>query len=62
MFSFDVLGLGTQVLQELVRMPLELIDLEISLACTAANGDGYVFEPFPPFEQKENSPVFRRLR
>ena len=34
-------------------MPLEVIDLEISLAFAAANGRRDVFEPFPPFLPKE---------
>eukprot|EP00253_Pinus_taeda_P013918 PITA_13918 len=53
LFGFEVLGLGAQVLPELVRMPLELIDLEISLASAAANGYRDVFEPFPPFLLQE---------
>lgn len=49
LFGFEVLGLGAQVLQQVIRMPLELIDLEISLALAAAGGLRDVFEPFPPF-------------
>lgn len=49
LFGFEVLGLGAQVLQEVIRMPLELIDLEISLALAASEGVRDVFEPFPPF-------------
>lgn len=53
MFSFEVLGLGAQVLQEVIRMPLEMIDLEISLALAAAGDSRDVFEPFPPFLLEE---------
>lgn len=53
LFSFEVLGLGAQVLQEVIRMPLELVDLEISLALAAAGGSRNVFEPFPPFLLEE---------
>ena len=38
-----------EVLQEVLRRPLELIDLEISLAFAAAAGCRDVFKPFPPF-------------
>lgn len=53
LFGFEVLGLGAQVLQQVIQMPPELIDLEISLALAAAGGLRDVFEPFPPFLLEE---------
>ena len=54
--------MGT-VQQEVIRMPMELIDLEISLAKAAADNYRFmdklrdVFEPFPPFLlEKRNAP------
>ena len=38
-----------EVLEEVLRRPLELIDLEISLDFTAAGSCRHVFKPFLPF-------------
>ncbi|GLJ33116.1 hypothetical protein SUGI_0666490 [Cryptomeria japonica] len=53
LFRFEELGIGTSVLQELKNS--ELIDLEITLAATAARClDRDVFEPYPSFLLKNN--------
>ena len=38
-----------EVLEEVLRRPLELIDLEISLAFATAGSCHHVFKPFLPF-------------
>ncbi|KAH7425414.1 hypothetical protein KP509_11G052900 [Ceratopteris richardii] len=48
LFTFEELGVGAPVLQEVQASP-EIIDFEVSLAIAAARSCRDVFEPFPSF-------------
>eukprot|EP00250_Pteridium_aquilinum_P028241 c36832_g1_i1 orf=343-3543(-) len=48
LFTFEELGVGTPVLQEVQTSP-EIIDFELSLAIVATSSNRDVFEPFPTF-------------